>query len=214
MNRRLKTNISATNCSNLKTQLRSILQAATRLQRVFWPKRKRLIVIGIVGSDINGSPVICNSPGDVQDALRLYWGDVYARKALDEEKARRLLNYFKRKCGHLFNFTYLESPDQGKLTIAITKTKDSATGPDGVPYSAYKANVELSAQVLRNSLDDLQLEFPQSDLVSFSAQLIGWPLKELAQVMGRCCSELLITFMLFWGVALTLKLSLVQLLMN
>ena len=71
-----------------------------------------------------------------------------------------------------FNFENLELPDQGKLEDAIRRTKDSATGPDGVPYSAYKANVELSAKILHNSMSDLQLDDPQSDLASFNSQLV------------------------------------------
>ena len=169
----LKEDIAATKSTILKKQLRSKVQAACRLQKVFWPSGKRLIVTGIIGSnDVNGNPVVHTKPEEIQEALRLYWGDVYSKKEMDLDKAHKLINFFRRKCGHLFDFENLLLPDQEKLEKAIILAKDSACGPDGVPYAAYKALLKLSAAILHDSIDDLQLEEPQTDLESLNEQFV------------------------------------------
>ena len=98
-----KEHIAATNCANLKKQLRSKVQAACRLQKVLWPSGKRLIVTAIIGAnDVHGNPIVHTKPGDIQEALRSYWGEVYSKKDIDLDKAHKLINFFRRKCGHLF----------------------------------------------------------------------------------------------------------------
>ena len=169
----LKGHIAATNCTILKKQLRSKVQAACRLQKVFWPTGKRLIVTGIIGAnDVHGNPIVHTKPCEIQEALRSYWGEVYSKKEMDGDRAHKLINFFRRKCGHLFDFENLEVPDEEKLEKAISLAKDSACGPDGVPYAAYKALRKLSATILRDSIDDLQLEMPQTDLERLNEQFV------------------------------------------
>ena len=169
----LKEYIAATNCAILRKQLRSKVQAARRLQKVFWPSGKRLTVTGIIGADdVHGNPIVHTKPGEIQKALRLYWGEVYSEKEMDGVKAHKLINFFRRKCWHLFDFENLVLPDEEKLEKAISLAKNSACGPDGVLYAAYKALQKLSATILLDSIDDLQLEIPQTELERLNEQFV------------------------------------------
>ena len=56
----------------------------------------------------------------------------------------------------------------------IKKVKDSACGPDGLPYSAYSVDLELSGQVLENTSDSFAEEIGEnlSDFALFNQQLV------------------------------------------
>ena len=57
---------------------------------------------------------------------------------------------YRNRNRRLLNCSSLELPVDEDFANTITHLRDSATGIDGVPYSAYKANVELSASVFSN----------------------------------------------------------------
>ena len=50
--------------------------------------------------------------------------------------------------------------------------KESACGPDGGPFSAYRALPELSGDILYNASTDLQSENPATDLSEMNKQLV------------------------------------------
>ena len=54
----------------------------------------------------------------------------------------------------------------------IAKVKDSACGPDGIPFSAYKASPVTSAKVMAATTEDLKRGRPKSDLMSLNKQLV------------------------------------------
>ena len=61
-----------------------------------------------------------------------------------------------------------------KTITQIKKVKDSACGPDGLPYSAYSVDLELSGQVLENTSNSFAEEIDEnlSDLTLFNRQLV------------------------------------------
>ena len=61
-------------------------------------------------------------------------------------------------------------PNPEDYENCIKHSRDSACGRDGVGYSAYKANVSLSGRVLHNSVKDLSLEQPRTNLEDFNIQ--------------------------------------------
>ncbi len=62
--------------------------------------------------------------------------------------------YCNRNCD-LIDFSALELPVQVDFVSTLGHVRDSATGADGIPYSAYKANVDISAQVFSNHMGHL-----------------------------------------------------------
>ena len=63
---------------NRRKHIRSRLQAARRMEAIFWPKGKRLIVSGIVIESEDAEEVVATTQGEMQDALSSYW-DKYMR---------------------------------------------------------------------------------------------------------------------------------------
>ena len=55
--------------------------------------------------------------------------------------------------------------------------KDSAVGPDGIPYSAYSANTELSANILDHTAECFGTEDDIQGLDTFNRQYVWFPPK-------------------------------------
>ena len=153
------------------------MQAYKRLEAVYFPTQKRFKAKGIRINDSNGAQVIHTQPDDVQAAVANYWGDVYYLKEGDYDAMSKLLTYYIRQPGHSFNFDELALPDVVDFQLVIGKAKHSATGPDGLPYAAYKALPEVLAVVLHRASWDLSSELPKSDLAELNAQLVWFALE-------------------------------------
>jgi len=196
--------IGRTSSTNLKKQLKSKLQAAKRLERIFWPSGKRLSLTGLKLEDddvgqlgrsfdptdtcitdetdekkttvgvpqVPGTSNIVTSQSGIQQALAGYWGKVYELRHLDRDKAEAFLNVYRNRQGHLFSFNHLELPTEDMYIERIRSATDSATGPDGVPYAAYKAIPEASARVLSATTQDLSSAEPLTDFELLNQQLV------------------------------------------
>jgi len=119
----------ATNSINAKKQLKSQMQGVRRMMALFWPSGKRLKLAGIRQSD---GTTFC-SPQDMQQALRDYWGPVYASKPFDAEAAKNFLKVYCNHNRHLFDFKDLELPNADDYFATLGRLRDSASGPDGLP---------------------------------------------------------------------------------
>lgn len=148
----LSRNISSAPNENRKRQLKSRLQAARRLQTVFWSNGRMLKVLGVrvVGAD--GSERVLTSPAEVQEALKDHWEPVYSAQPIDLEAAERFLGVYANRNRGRFSFSDLSIPGQEEFEVVISKCHDSATGPDGIPYSAYKSIKVLAATVLADTV--------------------------------------------------------------
>ena len=112
------------------------------------------------------------SPQDVQKALQDYWAPVYSDKPFDADAANKFLKVYCNKNQHLFDFAELGLPDYDDFFMTIGKMRDSAPGPDGLPYSAYKACRELAAEIFSNVVDIYTTQDEPRDLESFNRQLV------------------------------------------
>ena len=52
---------------------------------------------------------------------------------------------------HLVQFEALDQPEVEDFVETSKRSKESACGPDGIAYSAYKAHAELSGYVLHQT---------------------------------------------------------------
>ena len=161
----LQGEIAATESLIVKKQLKSRLQCARRMQGVFWKTGKRLKLAGIQVRDDEGQVTVVSSPPAVQQALASHWSPIYEKKHCDINAAKKLINiYGKRHTELIQGFLDCSLPDKDNYIKIIKKVKDSACGPDGVPYSAYSADLELSGIVLENASNKLADENEQDQL--------------------------------------------------
>jgi len=171
----LRRDLNRTISLTVRKQLKARLQAARRRESLFFPRGKRLKLAGICVRDgqTNATQVhTVTNAGDIQNELRNFWGDVYSLKPCDVAKAKSLLKVYCRNQGHLFSFSGITLPTRADYRARILRSKDSACGPDGIPYSAYRADSDLSAEILATTSEDLSQVAPKSDLLALNRQLV------------------------------------------
>ena len=86
-----------------------------------------------------------------------------------------MLNVYRhRHTGLIKGFANCLLPSKLKFIRIIEKVKDSACGPDGIPYSAYSADPELSGTVLENHTENFATEIDENqlNLELFNRQLV------------------------------------------
>ena len=155
---------------NALKQAKSRIQCFRRLEAIYWPKGKRMNVTGVTIFSAEGTASVVHTPSNIQKALTNYWAPVYSVKPGDEAKAKVLLDRYHRKYSHSFTFADIPPPDPETFENCVKHAKDSACGFNGVGYSAYKAVVSLSGQVLSNTFKDLCLACPLTNLEKFNIQ--------------------------------------------
>ena len=132
----LRTRISCTSSVNQQEQFRSRIAAYKRLQGGFWPTGRRMTAKGIQVADEQGHRIVHTNAADIQGALSNYWGEVYATKAFESDKAAKFVDLYVRQQSHIFDSEELTLPDEEDFSETIMRVKDSAARPDGVTYSA------------------------------------------------------------------------------
>jgi len=155
------------NGSNVRKQLKSKLQAVRRLMSLHWPRGKRLMLAGIKTNE-----GVVTSPVAIQSAIIDYWRPVYSKKEIDEDAACKLLHVYCNRNRSMFNFTSISLPGLDDYVCTLKHVKDSATGIDGVPYSAYKANMDISARVFTNHSTFFSLPTRPPGLTEFNMQVV------------------------------------------
>ena len=110
-------------------------------------------------------------------ALKDYWGGVYSHKNIDLDAANKLLRLYQSRNAHLFDFSTLELPSADFYASYISKLKDSATGRNGIPYSAYKADTCLSSLVFSTHTQYMASESCPDRLAAFNEQLVWFAFK-------------------------------------
>ncbi len=118
-----------------------------------------------------------SDPVAVQAELKNYWGEVYSEKTCDVDRANKLLRIYVERNSHLFGFEDLVLPDYLYFLDVIGGLKDSASGRNGIPYSAYKAVNTLSAEIFANHTGYMSTQTKPSRLDIFNQNLIWFALK-------------------------------------
>ena len=95
-----------------------------------------------------------SSPKQVQTALAEHWAPVYYKKVFGQGAAEILLaDHQNRNAELIANFSRCQMPTKERFIAIIKKVKDSATGPNGIPHSAYAACPDTSAAILDNTTE-------------------------------------------------------------
>ena len=87
--------------------------------------------------------------------------------------------YFRRHHDTLGVFKEVELPTAGEFAKIISRLKDSATGLNGIPYSAYKSVCQLSSEVFENTVQVFSSPVRPDGLEAFNEQIIWFALKQV-----------------------------------
>jgi len=170
----LQTDLASTPALTVKKQIKSRLQCARRMQNIFWPTGRRLRLAGI--KTLDGTVVSC--PKLVQTELINHWKPIYEKKPIDLHAANTLLEIYGRRHNALIkDFRSCTLPSREVFGSIIKRVKDSAVGPDGIPYSAYSANIETSSIILEKTTEFFATEEQVSGLDVFNKQFVWFPPK-------------------------------------
>ena len=122
------------------------------MSSTWWPKAPRLRLVGLrlaAGLQQGEQATVVSTPKLVQDSLVGYRGNVYKSTPVDEDKMHKMLQIFQRRNLSKLKFQSLSVPNKDQISDAIRFARHSATGRDGIPYAAWKADVETSAATLQ-----------------------------------------------------------------
>jgi len=173
----LQKDLGTTASLTKKAKIKSRIQAARRMSHIYFPRGKKLKLSGIRVINEEGGDHILTEPAAVQASLRDYWGKVYAHKDFDVDAANKLLDYYTLHKGHEFCFDQLELPDADFFEDYLPHLRDSATGRNGIPYSAYKALIPVSAHIFSVHTEYMANSSEPDHLEAFNEQLVWFALK-------------------------------------
>ena len=71
----------------------------------------------------------------------------------------------------------MSTPDREVFSSIIKRVKDSAVGPDGIPYFAYSANLDTSSLILERTIEFFSSEDQVQGLDVFNRQFVWFPPK-------------------------------------
>ena len=80
---------------NKRKQFMSRMQAAKRMQSIWFHKNKKLMRVGLRLNSSPDSSIVSEPPG-VQAALQEYWRPVYTAKEVDENAMHKMLELYRR----------------------------------------------------------------------------------------------------------------------
>jgi hypothetical protein len=110
-------------------------------------------------TDANCNQKFLTEREEIDDELSKYWQTVFAKKELKEEEVKAMQEWLDggvlAEAGQL-SVPMLEGMDTTALARkALLRTNNSAAGPDGVPYAAYRRTADISSVVLGDALQDM-----------------------------------------------------------
>ena len=86
----------------------------------------------------------------VQNGLISYWGLIYIAKPQNSAAMAKLLGVYSRHAAPTLHFDSITLPETEDYRDNILAQKDSSPGPDGVPFSAYKAIPDTATAAIKN----------------------------------------------------------------
>ena len=90
----MKKQSASSTSANFKKQLKSRVQCFQRLQSIYWPTGKRMLVTGVIIPSADGSCSLASTPATIQAGLKEYWAPVYSAKPCDEVIAKKFVDLY------------------------------------------------------------------------------------------------------------------------
>ena len=115
---------------------------------------------GSVGAIRNKTGEVVTDPGEMAEAQKEHWEDIFQERLVDLKKVKKWLSE-EKSCQHNMHDKILGGKDDKwkvrprHIKRAIDMTGQSAPGPDGIPFKAYRNLGLLSQNVLWRALEDL-----------------------------------------------------------
>ena len=140
-------NASVTEAAKLKGKIAS----ARRQQTTFFGKKPFVNLVGLkLKRPDSVVEEIVTDPDLVQGGLISYWGPMYIAKPQNSAAILKILGVYSRHIAPTLHFDSITLPHTEDYRDNILAQKDSSPGPDGVPFSAYKAIPDTAAAALKN----------------------------------------------------------------
>ena len=138
-------NTYRTHAGNLQKTCRMICLSAENM----------LQLIGLRIPDENGGPdILITNPTQIHSSIQSCWRPIYSVKPVDEDAGMKFLGMYVRRNSDKFFFREIELPDNIVMEMVIMHAKNSQPGRNDLPYVAYKANPQVSGQVLADTTEE------------------------------------------------------------
>ena len=82
-----------------------------------------MLVTGVIIPSADGSSSLASTPATIQAGLKEYWAPVYSAKPCDEVIAKKFVDLYAKRCGHLDEFATLEEPGIEDFAASIKHCK-------------------------------------------------------------------------------------------
>ena len=194
-------NVSAMTTAALDEELQnigdSVSRAPRRAQLHRYAKQWRLNGRQLILSGVNIDGKIVRDPLLKADALGAAWTKTFsANPAVDSCKAKEFLERYATK----YDLTHMHIPDVNDIPIFLKHAKNTAPGPDGIPYAGWLAAGHAGAVTLHNVLVHMHCGFampfdfyaslgefpPKGDCDADSVEIIRTPPKTRPLNLKNC----------------------------
>ena len=132
-------------------KLKGKIASARRQQTSFFGKKPFVNLVGLkLRRQGTIEEEIVTDPARVQGGLISHWGPIYIAKPQNSAAIIKILGVYSRHVAPTLHFDEIVLPDTENYRDNIMAQKDSSPGPDGVPFSAYKAIPDTAAAAIKN----------------------------------------------------------------
>ena len=117
-----------------------------RLDKLFACSGKQHIIAGIRANfhDKNGA-IYISEPSGMMNVWSSHWSRTFSRPAkINIPKAENYANKYMSN----FDFSKCQIPSLSTIKCFLLRTVDSATGPDCIPYSAFRGATDICADII------------------------------------------------------------------
>jgi len=123
-------------------------------------------------------PSFTTNANEMAEILNDHWGRAFSKKDIDLGE----VEYFAREIKDFAKADLLDLlPNEEDADNVLKRARDSGVGPDGLPYSVYKACPVVSIALILALIDSLMLQNTCLDMAFLLAFLVFLPKKSFAQ---------------------------------